>query len=119
MSKMSVILKGLVDRTEEGKLTWTSSVSSDEFITSVDTISVVVKSIENILGEMHRLEIQDDKGLTVEVLQTPDRTDPIKRDSDATPEQSQELKRLFVLARRSALDTDSTLEKLANSLSNF
>ncbi len=125
MSRMSDILKGLINRTEEEKLTWRTSADTNAFVTSVDTISVVVRSsvirssLNSLFSEIHRLEIQNDKGITVEVLETPAHAQIIGRGSDATAEEAEELSRLFKLARRSALDTDSTLDKLATNLANF
>lgn len=126
MSKMSMILKGLVDRTDEGKLTWRSSVDENVFITAVDAISIAISSIgsardlKGIRQERYRLEIQNDEGITVEVLETPDYNRVFQsRETDATAEESEELRHLFILARRSALNADLTLDKLANSLSSF
>ena len=114
MNRMSDILDGLINRTEEEKLTWKISIDKNAFITSVDTIGVIVRSLGSGWSERYRLEIQNDKGLTVQVLQTPDLIKGSK--NDATPEQAQLLSRLFALARGSALNADLTLEKLAESL---
>ena len=54
----------------------------------------------------HRLEILDESGETVESLRYP----------GTSEEEGEQLARLYVLARRSALNVDSTLEKLAKAL---
>ncbi len=113
MNKISEILDGLINRTEEGKLTWQTTVNRDTFITAVGTIGVRVKLLDDFL-EIHRIEIQNDEGLTVQILQTPDLVKGSK--NQATPEQARQLSCLFALARGSALNADLTLEKLAESL---
>ena len=116
MNKISEILDGLINRTEEGKLTWQTTVNRDTFITAVGTIGIRVKLLDDFL-EIHRIEIQNDEGLTVQVLQTSGLIKGSK--NDATPEQAQQLSQLFALARSSALNTDLTLEQLAKSLANI
>ena len=115
MDRISEILEGLIKRTEEGKLTWRTSVNPDTFITAVDTIGIVVKLQDDFL-ETYRIEIQNDEGLTVQVLQTPDSLRRVKAENEVNPEQAQELSRIFALARSSALNSDLTLKKLAENL---
>ena len=119
MSRISEILEGLINRTEEEKLVWQTSADSNAFVTAVGAISVVVRSLDRTLGERHRLEIQNDEGITVQVLQTPDTFGFTTTEYEATPEQDRELSRLFILARRSALKTDTTLEELAKRLASI
>ena len=106
MIDLGTILNGLIQRTDEGRLKWTRSVESDRFVTSVEAISIVIKEVEGYRRDTHQLEIVDESGETVDVLGY----------ENTTSEQDQQLARLFVLARRSALDIDSTLEKLAKAL---
>ena len=115
MDRISEILEGLIKRTEEGKLTWQTPVNPDTFITAVDTIGIVVKLQDDFL-ETYRIEIQNDEGVTVQVLQTPDSLRRVKAENEVTPEQAQKLSRIFTLARSSALNSDLTLKKLAESL---
>ncbi len=115
MNRMSEILDGLINRTKENKLTWRTSVDSDAFVTSVGTIAIVVRLLDDFL-ELHQIEIQNDEGVTVQVLQTPRLPGRLVTETDATPEQAQKLSRIFTLARSSALNSDLTLEKLAESL---
>lgn len=115
MSKMTTILERLINRTQEGKLPWEITANSDTFVASVDTTAVIIRMVDGFL-ERHRLEVLNDKGNTAVVLETDDTFGKIPREILATPEQSQDLRRLFVLARQSALDSNSTLEKLASDL---
>ena len=103
MIELGPILEGLIQRTTEGKLKWSRTVPHDRFVTSVDTIAVV---IQVDLGGRYSLEILNEAGETAESLEY----------RDATAEQGLQLGRLFVLARRSALNTEATLQKLAKAL---
>jgi hypothetical protein len=105
MIELSQILSGLVQRTAEGKLKWTRSVQNGRFVASVDAISVTV-SEDADFSFRYRLNILDESGETVESL----------RYEDTTSEQDEQLARLYVLARRSALNINATLEKLAKGL---
>ncbi len=117
MSRMPEILDGLIAKTEEGKLTWRTTLGSDSFMTSVDTIAILVRED---FDKRHRLSILNDEGLTVQVLQTPiTEFRGSETENDATPEQARQLSRLFTLARGSALKADLTLEQLAKSLANI
>ena len=106
MIELGQILEGLVQRTTEGKLNWSRTVENGRFVTSVDAISVVVEELQYPADIRYRLDILDESGETVESL----------RYEDMTSEQDEQLARLYVLARRSALNIDSTLEKLAKGL---
>ena len=102
MIDLDHILTGLIQRTKEGKLRWTRTVQQDKFVTSVDAISVMIFEAE---GE-HGFDILDESGEVVESLGY----------EDTSEEQDEQLERLHVLARRSALNIDSVLEKLAQGL---
>ena len=106
MIELGQILEGLVYRTTEGKLNWSRTVENGRFIASVDAVSVVIMEVGYFSGLSYVLDILDESGETVESL----------RHQDTTSEQDEQLARLYVLARRSALNIDSTLEKLAKGL---
>lgn len=107
MTELGQILSGVFQRTTEGKLNWSRAVEKDRFIASVGAISIViVEEDDSWVGSTHHLEIIDESGETVEIL----------GNNDTTNEQHRQLQQIFVLARRSALDIDSTLEKLAKGL---
>ena len=119
MSRMTTILRGLIKRTEEGKLNWQTSVNDDVFFASVDTTGVIIRLLGRetvMIPERHRLEILNDDGAIAVVLETDEGFGTVPNESHATYEQAQDLRRLFALARQSALDVDSTLEKLARDL---
>ena len=102
MIDLDQILTGLLKRTEQGKLKWSSTVQSDQFITSVDAISVVIFEAQNFYG----FHIVDETGNIVESFGY----------EETTYEQDNKLERLYVLARRSALNIDSIMERLAKGL---
>lgn len=119
MSRMTAILQGLINRTEERRLNWHTSVNDDAFVASVDTTGVTIRSLgaQMIAGpERHRLEILNDNGVTAVVLESPDTFGLVPPENTATAEQAQDMNRLFVLARQSALNIDSTLDKLVADL---
>ena len=104
MIEMGQILEGLVRRTEDGRLKWRRSIESNRFVTSVDVISIRIQEI--LAMEGYRLDILDESGEIVESL----------RYQDMSRDEEEQLARLYALARRSAIDVDSTLEKLAKAL---
>ena len=106
MVELGQILAGLVKRTAEGKLKWSRTVQDDRFVTSVDAISVAIVDTEHPRISSYRLDILDESGETIDSLSH----------QDTTEEEDEQLARLYVLARRSALDIDSVLEKLAKGL---
>ena len=105
MIDLGQILTAVVQRTKDGKLKWTRTVQNDRFVTSVEAISMVIVETDHFFAA-YRLDILDESGEAVESL----------GQQDTTPEQDRELGHLYVLARRSALDVDATLEKLAKAL---
>jgi hypothetical protein len=122
MSNIARVLEGLINRTHEGKLQWQTTADPDRFLAAVDMIAVVISRLSTgllLADERYRLEILNDEGTTVEVLETDDAFEMVPSERLPTAEQAQKLIRLFTLARRSDLDTEATLEKLANSLDNF
>ena len=114
MNEMDKILDGLLQRTTEGKLHWSRTAEANQFVTSVDTISVIVRRrsvpLSLIGGSVFefQLEILDDQGTSIETF--------VSRGAGTTPQQQQNLARLHELARHSALNIQETLEKLAKAL---
>ncbi len=109
MIELDQILDGLIRRTDDGKLKWHRSVREHQFVASAGAISVVIRELPPRIIDAdpnYRLEILDENGHTVEVLHY----------DNVTAEQDKQLERLFVVARRSALDIDSVLQKLAEAL---
>ena len=122
MDYMERVLKGLLKRTEEGKLRWRTTVDENRFVASVDTIAVAVQRVGPgvVMGnDRFKFEVVNDEGITVESLESRDECGLVPSERRATTEQERDIDRLFTLARRSALDSDATLAKLADSLENF
>ncbi len=105
MIELYQILEGLIQRTADGKLRWSRTVESAQFVASLDAISVVIQEVGS-RQHTHRLEILNEEGVAIEALDY----------SNSTEDQNRQLQRLYVLALRSALDIQSTLEKLARAL---
>ena len=107
MIELGQILTGLVERTDDGRLKWTRSVQNNQFVTSVDAISIVIVEYEGDWGKpRYRLDILDELGELADSFDFRDTTDV----------QDDQLARLYVLARRSAHNIEITLEKLARAL---
>ena len=121
MSQFDKILDGLIRRTDDGKLNWRRSVRHNEFIASVGAISVVVREFRRGRPSgtsRYQIEILDAQGSSAEALETKADHESVDIASVrlATDAQAQQLKRLYDLARRSALNPDATLDKLAKAL---
>ncbi len=117
MNELDRILDGLIQRTAEGKLTWSASIRPDSFITSVDAISVVLRQLHGRTFESYRLEIQDrEEGATVAVLESENSSDTVPAGRRITQEQAQQLQHLYDLVGSSVLNVDETLTKLAEAL---
>ncbi len=106
MIELRQILAGLVLRTSEGRLKWRRAAQDDRFVTSVDAISIMIMEMTQRGATRYGLDIIDESGETVESL----------RYQDSTEDEDEQMARLYVLARRQALNIDSTLEKLAKGL---
>lgn len=106
MIELAQILTGLVERTSEGKLKWSRTVQDHRFATSIGAISVVISEFDGQNPPRYGLDILDESGETVESL----------RYHNSTAEQDQQMERLFFQARRSALNIDEILERLAKGL---
>ena len=122
MTDMDKIIAGLIHRTEDGTLKWKpdfTTPSGDEFTVSVDSISVELRRLDPdgfTPLDRYQLAIRDDEGPMVEILETADKFGLVANDQRATDEQARQMASLFALARRSALNTQATLEKLAKAL---
>ena len=123
MNDLDKALDGLVRRTTDGKLQWVRSVASNEFVASIDSISVIIRdtSERSVFGSgHHQLAILGDSGDVVAVLPefTPLGAPEAPDARRATPERSRQLAQLYNAARRSALNTEATLDKLVKALAD-
>ena len=62
---IKTILEGLIQRTTDDRLQWSATVKDDRFIASIQAISV---AIEEQYPGAYRLEILDEGGRLVEIL---------------------------------------------------
>ena len=115
---MDRILAGLLRQTDAKQLRWQRSVEADEFLTAVDTICVNIRchgAWSNRVATRIQLRIVDDEGSTVEIIQTAD-VGGAAPYVVANEEQARMLSDLYVKARKIALNTQETLQKLAHAL---
>ena len=119
MDKMTLILHKLIDHTQEGRVAWHTTADPDGFLATVDTVGISISSLgkQSMVGEeRYKVQILDREGRIAEVIETHDEYGLIPRERLASDEQAQAMESLFVLARRSALDVDATLDELVHQL---
>ncbi len=119
MTDMGKIIDGLIRRTEDGTLKWDTGETGEEFAVRVDAIVVRLRRFEPddfATEERYRLDILDHKDTTVAALETNDPFGFVPNERRATDDQARQLGRLFVLVRRSVLNTQAVLEQLADAL---
>ena len=119
MNEIGKILHGLAQRTDDGKLKWRRTVKDTEFVAAIDTIAVAIRQLgKGAIGipGRYQLEIFNEEGSTAEVVETPEKLGRPVGDTAATSDQSRQLEHLYVLARRSALNTQATLDRLVKAL---
>ena len=119
MNEMGKILHGLAQRTDDGKLKWRRTVKDTEFVAAIDTIAITIRQLgKGAVGfpGRYQIEIYNEEGSTAEIVETPDEFGLLLGDTTATADQSRQLEHLYVLARRSALNTQATLDRLVKAL---
>ena len=124
MNGIDAILEGLITRTTESQLTWDRSANTDEFVTTVGDVAITIRRVANaglISSERFLLRIVDDEGSNVESLESAGGMSGlihVPSERRATVEQGSKLNELFLLARRSALDVQNTIDKLLSDLAS-
>ncbi len=106
MPDLNAIVIRLVARTEDGKLKWNETPISWQYTASVGEIAVRISGPSGLGKGEYRLSIIDELGRNVETVSS----------ADESPFGESQLRKLFNLARRSALDVDSILERLNRAL---
>ena len=119
MDKMTAILDRLIDLTREEKLEWFETADQEGFIATVGTLGVIVRHLgrqESHGDDRHKFEILNRNGRVSDTLETDDIYGLVPEERTASAEQALAMARLYPLARRSALDAESTLEELVHEL---
>ena len=119
MNALDQILEELVRRTADDRLQWTLSAEDDEFVASIGTVSIIVRQQGFDLlrsGRIHQVEILNERGRPVEVIQATTSLDDLAFNSPDNLERVRLLDELYTAARRSALDVDATIDQLRESL---
>ena len=119
MNEIDQILKELVRRTADGRLQRTLSAEDDEFVASIGTVSIIVRQrgFDPLRGgRIHQVEILNEKGRSVEVIQASSALDETASNPSDNLERVRLLDELYAAARRSALDVDATIKQLRESL---
>ena len=119
MNELDQILEELVRRTADGGLQWTPAAEDDEFVASIGTVSIIVRQLGFDMfrgGRTHQVEILNERGLSVEVIQASTSLGVAETNSPNNLERIRLLDGLYAVARRSALDVDATIKQLRESL---
>ena len=119
MNELDQILEELAQRTADDRLQWTPSAEDDEFVASIGTIAIIVRQrgFDPLRsGRIHQVEILNERGRSVEVIQANTSFDELAFDSPDNLNRVRLLDELYAAARRSALDADATIKQLRESL---
>ena len=113
MAKTTEILTKLIARSRDGKIVWRDTSSKQKFLTMLGETGVAIDC--DVEVDKYELQIIDKRGRLIESLSAeyvPLGINLLGHD-EAT---ANALKELHGIARRSALDVDSTLDELASRL---
>jgi hypothetical protein len=107
--KFEAVLVGLLDATRDGKVNWRETADDDTFMVELKDVFIHVErgrrvDEEGELSTWHRAYLIDRKGRLVDEIGSNDMDDRTV------------LAEIFELARRSALETDNLLDKVAADL---
>ena len=106
MAETSDILTRLLERTDEDKVIWQTTVEDNEFLVVLGKLSVTIRQYE-FQGMQNVLRILNEEGTEIEMLGT--------STNEGAPWYA-ELSDLYRKARRIALGVDSQLEDLLKVL---
>jgi hypothetical protein len=109
------LAKNLLQRTQEGGVSWTATDNETAFLFSGTNSSVQINSYTDRDGDMHTvLSILNSRGTVVDSIEDEFRPAPI--DGYEPEDWNEVLDDLYYAARRNALDVDSTLDDLLADL---
>ena len=108
--RMSHLVKALIDKTGEGKVSWEPTVSDEKFLAG---FSKYVVSVEVGFEDGFR---QERPYRTLSLLNNNGKTVDAKVEYDIDSSDYEELGELFMLARRSAYNAEESLDNLLQEL---
>ena len=107
--KFEIILDSLLNRTRKDELNWKTTASTSKFLLVLNDSSIVINSDIPILWqEIVEFEFKNERGETVENVEV---------DSTKNEENYEKASELYDLARRKALKSDDTIDKIIKQLS--
>lgn len=110
MDKMTGILTKLIEKSRDGKITWRATGVRQKFLTMLGGTGVSIGF--NSATNMYELQVLDNRGRLIESISA--RYGLLLSISEKEKQAS--MKDLHELARRSALNIDSTLDELESHL---
>ena len=100
------IAEKLVERSRKGEVTWQETVDEDEFAVSFPDYSIVIERVRRVgLNARYRLSLMSKNGFRLDSLSP-----------EASGGGHPDLKELFEIARRKALQVDERLDQALKAL---
>ena len=121
MPELDQIMEALTKQTRAGTYKWSPSADSGVFVTSVGANSLIVRQVSDnseLVRDRHRLDILNKEGETVETIETTYVFEWADYESD-NDRRNELLAALYTEARRSALESETTLNEIAMDLGIF
>lgn len=104
MTQMETLLEKVLELTKSNQVTWHTTVNPDAFLTVLGNKSVVIARRSSGLPDPeYKLEVRNSGGSPIALLLSGEYS-PSQQTPLQVPERSQQMGRLFDLARRSAVD---------------
>ncbi len=107
--KFEIILDSLLKRTREDELNWKTTASSSKYLLVLSDSSIVINLDKDLVErELIEFEFKNERGETVESVEV---------DSTKNEKNYDRSAELYELARRKALKSDDTIDKIIKQLS--
>ena len=115
MDKMTEIMTKLIEKSCDGKITWRDTAGKQKFLTMLGETGVAIDH-DSATG-VYELQIVDNRGRVIESVSADELLlGNLLPGRSSTQETLANLKDLHEVARRSALNIDSTLDEIASHL---
>lgn len=104
--KFHIILDSLLERTQKEELNWKTTANSSKYLLALNDSSITIDSYESFDGIKITFSFRNEKGEAVESMEVLESEDEIFKHSS----------KLYDLARRKALKSDETIDRIIKQL---
>src|SRR4051812_43907758 len=104
------LLQALVERTEEGRIHWTSGDDPTSFGVSLPSTSILIQSVDGDGEAPFRVSLADSNGVTIESFESESPMDYPPETRSDIERLNRALRQLYEGARRNALGIDKILD---------